>query len=128
MLWPWTGPNFHAKVTEAISREPLITIRREEVTHIEDGQFTMIATGPLTSDALSQKSCAEFSSPSAASRPAGRGRPRHPNNLYFYDSISPIVEADSIDMSKVYLAARYDKGSADYINCPMSKEEYDRLL
>jgi methylenetetrahydrofolate--tRNA-(uracil-5-)-methyltransferase len=48
--------------------------------------------------------------------------------LYFYDSISPIVEADSIDMSKVYLAARYDKGTADYINCPMSKEEYDRFL
>jgi methylenetetrahydrofolate--tRNA-(uracil-5-)-methyltransferase len=47
--------------------------------------------------------------------------------LYFYDSISPIVEADSIDMNKVYLAARYDKGSADYINCPMSKEEYDRF-
>ena len=47
--------------------------------------------------------------------------------LYFYDSISPIVEADSIDMSKVYLAARYDKGSADYINCPMSREEYDRF-
>ena len=45
--------------------------------------------------------------------------------MYFFDSISPIVEADSIDMSKVYLAARYDKGSADYINCPMSKEEYD---
>jgi methylenetetrahydrofolate--tRNA-(uracil-5-)-methyltransferase len=48
-----------------------------------------------------------------------------PRNLYFYDSISPIVEADSIDMSKVYMAARYDKGTADYINCPMSKEEYD---
>jgi len=48
-------------------------------------------------------------------------------HLYFYDSISPIVEADSIDMSKVYLAARYDKGSADYINCPMSKEDYDRF-
>jgi methylenetetrahydrofolate--tRNA-(uracil-5-)-methyltransferase len=51
----------------------------------------------------------------------------HDHALYFYDSISPIVEADSIDMSKVYLAARYDKGSADYINCPMSKDEYDRL-
>jgi methylenetetrahydrofolate--tRNA-(uracil-5-)-methyltransferase len=47
--------------------------------------------------------------------------------LYFYDSISPIVEADSIDMAKVYLAARYDKGTADYINCPMSREEYDRF-
>ena len=50
------------------------------------------------------------------------------SHLYFFDSISPIVEADSIDMSKVYLAARYDKGSADYINCPMSKEEYERFL
>ena len=48
--------------------------------------------------------------------------------LYFYDSISPIVEADSIDMSRVYMAARYDKGTADYINCPMTKEEYDRFL
>ena len=48
-------------------------------------------------------------------------------HLYFYDSISPIVEADSIDMSRVYMAARYDKGSADYINCPMTKEEYDRF-
>jgi methylenetetrahydrofolate--tRNA-(uracil-5-)-methyltransferase len=50
-----------------------------------------------------------------------------PHRLYFYDSISPIVESDSIDMSKVYLAARYDKGTADYINCPMSREEYDRF-
>ena len=50
-----------------------------------------------------------------------------PHIYIFYDSISPIVEADSIDMSKVYLAARYDKGTADYINCPMSKEEYDRF-
>jgi len=55
------------------------------------------------------------------------GTPAPHDNLYFYDSISPIVEADSIDMSKVYMAARYDKGSADYINCPMSKEEYDRF-
>ncbi len=50
-----------------------------------------------------------------------------PHKLYFFDSISPIVEADSIDMSRVYLAARYDKGTADYINCPMSREEYDRF-
>jgi methylenetetrahydrofolate--tRNA-(uracil-5-)-methyltransferase len=54
-----------------------------------------------------------------------RAGARATRNLFFYDSISPIVEADSIDISKVYLAARYDKGSADYINCPMSKEEYD---
>jgi methylenetetrahydrofolate--tRNA-(uracil-5-)-methyltransferase len=106
---------FSRKVSEAISREPLITVRREEATQIEAGQLTIIATGPLTSDALSReiaRLCATNSSNS---------------QLFFYDSISPIVEADSIDMSKVYLAARYDKGSADYINCPMSKDEYDRF-
>src|SRR5450432_2634639 len=54
--------------------------------------------------------------------------PRSHGHLFFYDSISPIVEAESIDMSKVYLAARYDKGTADYINCPMTKEEYERFL
>jgi methylenetetrahydrofolate--tRNA-(uracil-5-)-methyltransferase len=122
---------FSRKVTEAISREPLIAIRREEVTQLENGQLTIIATGPLTSDALSQEivrlssfgTCGDGALP----RPGRGGAPPPHNNLYFYDSISPIVEADSIDMSKVYLAARYDKGSADYINCPMSKEEYDRF-
>ena len=121
---------FSRKVTEAISREPLITIRREEVTRVEDGQFTIIATGPLTSDALSQEivrlSSSRDSAGGAGSNPSP-GKAPPPHNLYFYDSISPIVEADSIDMSKVYLAARYDKGSADYINCPMSREEYDRF-
>ncbi|MGD0513234.1 MAG: methylenetetrahydrofolate--tRNA-(uracil(54)-C(5))-methyltransferase (FADH(2)-oxidizing) TrmFO [Terriglobales bacterium] len=102
---------FAARVTEAISRAPLVTIRREEVTHIDENQITIVATGPLTSDALSQEI----------------GRLSGASHLFFYDSISPIVEADSIDMAKVYLAARYDKGSADYINCPMSKEEYDRF-
>lgn len=100
---------FAAKVTEALSREPLITVRREEVACVAEEQVTIIATGPLTSDALSQDIC----------RLSGTSR------LFFYDSISPIVEADSIDMAKVYLAARYDKGTADYINCPMSKEDYD---
>jgi methylenetetrahydrofolate--tRNA-(uracil-5-)-methyltransferase len=107
---------FAAKVTEKISSEPLITIRREEVTSITEDQITVIASGPLTSDALSQE-IARLSSNAEGN-----------SHLYFYDSISPIVEADSIDMSKVYLAARYDKGSADYINCPMTKEEYDRFL
>jgi methylenetetrahydrofolate--tRNA-(uracil-5-)-methyltransferase len=102
---------FAARVTETIADEPLITIRREEVSRINENQITIIATGPLTSDALSQE----------IARLSGS------NHLYFFDSISPIVEADSIDMSKVYLAARYDKGSADYINCPMSKDEYDRF-
>jgi methylenetetrahydrofolate--tRNA-(uracil-5-)-methyltransferase len=102
---------FSAKVTEAISCEPLIQVRREEVTEIEETQVTIIATGPLTSDALSLEIA----------------RLNGSSHLFFYDSISPIVEADSIDMSKVYLAARYNKGTADYINCPMSKEEYDRF-
>jgi methylenetetrahydrofolate--tRNA-(uracil-5-)-methyltransferase len=103
---------FAARVTDAISREPLITVRHEEITQINEANgedVTIVATGPLTSDALSQD----------IARLSGS------SHLYFFDSISPIVEADSIDMSKVYLAARYDKGSADYINCPMSKEEYD---
>jgi methylenetetrahydrofolate--tRNA-(uracil-5-)-methyltransferase len=127
---------FSRKVTEAISREPRIEIRREEVTHIDEDEITVVATGPLTSDALSNE-IARLSSTvetrlaaspveTTANRHAGGQEcPPHTSNPYFYDSISPIVEADSIDMSKVYLAARYGKGSADYINCPMSKDEYD---
>ena len=104
---------FSEAVTAAVEREPLIEIVREEVTHIDEADaLSIIATGPLTSDALSRE----------VVRLGGGAQ------LYFYDSISPIVEADSIDMSRVYMAARYDKGSADYINCPMSKEEYDRFL
>src|SRR5690242_16137286 len=102
---------FAVRVTEAISAEPLITIRREEVTEIGEDQITIVATGPLTSDALSREI----------------GRLSGSTHLYFFDSISPIVEADSIDMSRVYMAARYDRGTADYINCPMSKDEYDRF-
>ena len=114
---------FSRKVTEAISREPLIAIRREEVTEVEASQLTIIATGPLTSDALSRdiaRLSLDFSraEPALSERSDSKGAPA-PHNLYFYDSISPIVEADSIDMSKVYMAARYGKGSADYINCPM---------
>src|SRR5579872_1153775 len=105
---------FAAAVTEAISREARITIHRKEVHRVEEnGAVTIIATGPLTSNALATE-IARLSS-FTGSTP----------NLYFYDSISPIVEADSIDMARVYMAARYDKGSADYINCPMTREEYD---
>src|SRR5438128_224171 len=110
---------FAARVTEAISREPLITVHREEVTRINKDQITVIATGPLTSEGLSRK----IARLSNASNGASLGT----SPLYFYDSISPIVEADSINMPKVYLAARYDKGSADYINCPMTEEEYNRF-
>ena len=119
---------FAARVTEALSHEPRIRVRREEVTRIdESGGITVIATGPLTSDALASEIMRLSRRPEACHPQPGEdwgpGNPR----LYFYDSISPIVEADSIDMSRVYLAARYDKGSADYINCPMTPEEYDRF-
>jgi len=103
---------FARRVTEAIEREPLIHVVREEVTGIdEENELSIVATGPLTSDALADE----------IARLGGGER------LYFYDSISPIVEADSIDQSRVYMAARYDKGTADYINCPMTREEYDRF-
>ncbi len=118
---------FAARVTEAISREPKITVLREEVTSIDESDgVTVIATGPLTSDALTAE-IARLSVTEEKSEERA-GVPAPPNaHLYFYDSISPIVEADSIDMERVYLAARYDKGSADYINCPMTQEEYDRF-
>lgn len=104
---------FARKVTEAIEREPKIRVVREEVSKIDEHDgITVIASGPLTSDALA----------------AEIGRLGGSDRLFFYDSISPIVEADSIDESKVYRAARYDKGTADYINCPMTEEEYDRFL
>ena len=97
---------FAEAVTAAIEREPLIRVVREEVTAIDDQDaITIVATGPLTSDALTREIL----------RLSGS------EQLYFYDSISPIVEADSIDMSRVYMAARYDKGTADYINCPMTQ-------
>jgi methylenetetrahydrofolate--tRNA-(uracil-5-)-methyltransferase len=107
---------FSRRIGEAIAREPRITVVREEVTRLEgEGDdfegLTIVASGPLTSPALS----------SEIARLAGK------EHLAFYDSISPIVDADSIDREKVYMAARWDKGTADYINCPMNKEEYDRF-
>src|SRR5262249_28380798 len=101
---------FSKRVMQAIEGEAMIRVHREEVTKIDEhAGITIIATGPLTSDALSQE----------IRRLTGS------THLYFYDSISPIVEADSIEMSRVYFAAGYDKGSADYINCPFTNEEYD---
>ncbi len=123
---------FAARVTEAISREPRIRIRREEVTSVDESQdVTIIATGPLTSDALSSEIARLSGSATCNAERAGARAAHHSDShgshLYFYDSISPIVEADSIEMSRVYMAARYDKGSADYINCPMTPEEYARF-
>jgi methylenetetrahydrofolate--tRNA-(uracil-5-)-methyltransferase len=103
---------FSRLIHAAVEAQPRIRIHREEVTQLgpEDG-ITILASGPLTSSALS----------SEIARLTGS------EHLAFYDSISPIVEADSIDMERVYFAARYDKGTADYINCPMTQEEYDRF-
>src|SRR5215470_12282133 len=111
---------FSAKVTEAVSRDRLITVRREEVAEVDPEQITVIATGPLTSDALARE-IDRLSQDVGDASDSRAGAPAL-NKLYFYDSISPIVEAGSIDMQKVYLAARYDNETADYINWPMTKE------
>ena len=105
---------FSRRISEAIAAEPRIHVVREEVTRLDPQQdpLTILATGPLTSDALSAE----------IERITGSG------HLAFYDSISPIVEAESIDMERVYFAARWDKGTADYINCPMDRTEFDRFL
>ena len=103
---------FSRLIQSAIESEPRIRVHREEFTQLNpDDGISIIASGPLTSDALS----------SEIARLTGS------DHLAFYDSISPIVEADSIDRDRVYFAARYDKGTADYINCPMNQEEYDRF-
>jgi methylenetetrahydrofolate--tRNA-(uracil-5-)-methyltransferase len=116
---------YSEKVTQAIAHQPLIRVHRHEVTAIDENDgITVVATGPLTSDALANEierlSRGHASNSTCAADSTSR--------LFFYDSISPIVEADSIDMSKVYLAARYDKGTADYINCPMTAEEYNAFI
>ncbi|MGA3262980.1 MAG: methylenetetrahydrofolate--tRNA-(uracil(54)-C(5))-methyltransferase (FADH(2)-oxidizing) TrmFO [Terracidiphilus sp.] len=111
---------FSRRISEAIAAQPLIRVIREEVTSLstpphqnENGaKCTIVATGPLTSAALSAE----------IERITGAG------HLAFYDSISPIVDAESIEMERVYFAARWDKGTADYINCPMDRAEYDRFL
>ncbi len=102
---------FAGAITAAIEREPLVEIVREEVTSIPQGP-AIIATGPLTGAALS----------GALSELIGS---RH---LYFYDAIAPIVTADSIDMTVAFKASRYGKGGDDYINCPMTEEEYTNFV
>ena len=99
---------FSAAVTEAVRAHPNITVAEGEVTAIPDGEV-VIASGPLTSDALSQAIAELF-----------------PENSYlnFYDAAAPIVTFDSIDMDHAWFASRYDKGTADYINCALSEEEY----
>ncbi len=101
---------FAAKVTDMVANHPNVTVVREEVTTIPTGP-TIIATGPLTSQPLSEQLQALTGE----------------EYLYFYDAAAPIVEKESIDMEKVYIKSRYDKGEAAYINCPMTEEEFDRF-
>ncbi len=99
---------FSKEITEILKANPNINIIEEEIVEIPSG-FTIIATGPLTTSSLTQK-IKEFTGE---------------DMLYFYDAIAPIVEFDSINMDIAYFKSRYDKGEADYINCPMSQEQYD---
>jgi len=103
---------FAASVTAAISQEENIELVREEVLEISNEGIVVIATGPLTSESLSQ-SIRTFCGA---------------EHLYFYDAISPIVDAETIDRSKVYRASRYGKASDDYLNCPMERDEYSAFF
>ena len=108
---------FSRAMSEAVTAHPLITVTREEVARIPDDPAMyplIVATGPLTSDTLS----------------ADIARIVGGSHLYFYDAISPIVLAETIDMSKVFRASRWERGDTDegdYVNCPLTKEEYDRF-
>jgi methylenetetrahydrofolate--tRNA-(uracil-5-)-methyltransferase len=104
--------DFAAYITAQIEQHPLITLERQEVTTIPEQGKVIIATGPLTSEALSQE----------IARLTGS------EHLYFYDAIAPIIEADSIDMDIVWRASRYDKGGADYLNCPLNAEQYKQFI
>jgi methylenetetrahydrofolate--tRNA-(uracil-5-)-methyltransferase len=99
---------FGEAVTAAIERHPLIQMRREELSEIPGAGLVLIATGPLTSDALAARLQAVTGS----------------ENLSFYDSISPIVDAETLNMERIFRASRYGKGGEDYLNCPMTEDEY----
>ena len=99
---------FSGYVTERVKNHPLIEVESREVTEIPKEGITVIATGPLTSDALA----------------ADIVRYRGAGGLWFYDAAAPIVSFDSVDMSRAFFASRYGKGTPDYINCPMTEEEY----
>ena len=100
---------FSLKITQALEGHPNIRILREEITEIPTDCLCIVATGPLTSDKMSQ-AVAQLT---------------HTKHLYFYDAISPIVDAYSINMDVVFLASRYDKGGDDYLNCPMDEATYN---
>ena len=102
---------FAEEITGLVESHPNIEVMREEATGVDEGAVTVIAAGPLCSDALAEE---------IARLTAGTG-------LYFYDAISPIVAAESVDTSVAFRAARYGKGGDDYLNCPMDEEEYARF-
>src|SRR5467141_412668 len=102
---------FAEYITGRIAAHPNIEIVREEVTTIPQGAITIIATGPLTSEALTTEIM----------------RLTGDDQLYFYDAIAPIVAADSIDRRTAFPAARYGKGGDDYLNCPFDAEQYARF-
>lgn len=100
---------FAAYVTRALREHPNVTVEEGEVTALPEGEV-LVATGPLTSDALAEHLAALTGGEEAA--------------LHFFDAAAPLVSFDSIDMSRAWFASRYDKGTADYVNCAMEKEEY----
>jgi methylenetetrahydrofolate--tRNA-(uracil-5-)-methyltransferase len=100
---------FSRRITEAVEALPQVHLHRAEKARIPDDPVTIIATGPLTSEAL------------AAEVAAFVGQ----SHLYFYDAVSPVVEADTIDFSRAFRASRYGKGGDDYVNCPLDEAEYD---
>ena len=103
---------FSQMVTEKVSNHPLITVVREEVTTIPKDGIVIIATGPLTAQPLGEEI---------------RNLTGH-RDFYFYDAAAPIVSAESLDYEKVFSASRYDKGEADYLNCPMDEGQYKEFL
>lgn len=102
--------DFSGYITETLKNHENITVINEEINAIPDG-YTIIATGPLTTETLAQE-IVDIT-----------GK----DQLYFYDAAAPIIEKESIDMDKVYLKSRYDKGEAAYLNCPMTEDEFNRF-
>lgn len=100
---------FSREIEEQLRQQKDFSLRRLEATEIPNDTLAIIATGPLTSDAMAQ----------TISRLTDRA------GLYFYDAIAPIIETDSIDMNKAFWASRYDKTTPDYLNCPLTRNEYD---
>jgi len=102
---------FARTLTEALQNHPLLTIRREEVTELPAGGIVIVASGPLTSPALATDIAAFLGE----------------DYLSFFDAASPIVTKESLDLDRAFFASRYGKGEGDYLNCPLSSEEYDRF-